>query len=143
MLDLLTIALEAHSDELNHHRRYEVSVGRDLLGDWVVTVRYGRVGGPLRELRFGSPDQEEARAIVHDRLRRRLSAPKRIGCGYGIRELTVSEVNAGEWVPAAVVAGFLATPAWVERITASTSPRVHRELAPVDPRLLACQGKQS
>ncbi|MCQ3922065.1 MAG: molybdenum metabolism regulator [Planctomycetes bacterium] len=108
MLDLLTIALEAHSDELNHHRRYEVSVGRDLLGDWVVTVRFGRVGGPLRELRFGSPDAEEARAIVHDRLRRRMSAPKRIGCGYGIRELSVpSNVNAGEWVPPAVLAGLL------------------------------------
>lgn len=108
MLDLLTIALEAHSDELNHHRRYEVSIGRDLLGDWVVTVRYGRVGGPLRELRFGSPDTEEARAIVHDRLRRRLSAPKRIGCCYGIRSLSVpSEAPAVEWAPLAVLVRLL------------------------------------
>ncbi len=82
MLDLLTIALEAHSDERNHHRRYELAVGRDLLGDWVVTVRYGRVGWPLRELRFGSQDVETARSIFADRLRRRLSAPRRIQCRY-------------------------------------------------------------
>lgn len=115
------IALEAHSDELNHHRRYEVSVGRDLLGDWVVIVRYGRVGGPLRELRFGSPDAQEAQAIVHDRLRRRLSAPRRIGCRYGIRELSVpSNVSAGDWVPPAMLAGLL---------TVATD-RAHRAYAP-------------
>lgn len=122
MLDLLTIALEAQSDELNHHRRYEVSVGRDLLGDWVVTVRYGRVGGPLRELRFGSADPEKARAIVRDRLRRRLSAPKRIGCGYGIRALSEpTALNAAEWVPAAVMLGLLAPPVSGEGVTPSTS----------------------
>lgn len=109
MLDLLTIALEAHSDELNHHRRYEVSVGRDLLGDWVVTVRYGRVGGPLRELRFGRPDAEEARAIVHDRLRRRLSAPKRIGCRYRIRELVVPpSITLSQWVPVSSISALAA-----------------------------------
>ncbi|QOJ13983.1 MAG: WGR domain-containing protein [Planctomycetia bacterium] len=109
MLDLLTIALEAHSDELNHHRRYEVSVGRDLLGDWVVTVRYGRVGGPLRELRLGSPDAEEAQAIVHDRLRRRLSAPRRIGCSYRMVGFsTEAELKGSNWVPGSVLAEMLA-----------------------------------
>jgi hypothetical protein len=144
MLDLLTIALEAHSDERNHHRRYEVSVGRDLLGDWVVTVRYGRVGGPLRELRFGSPDAEEARGIVHDRLWRRLSAPQRIGCGYGIRELSMpSEINAGEWVPAVVLGGLLSPGVAVERVTASTSPRARRAHVQARPDRPAYQGRQS
>ncbi|MBE7456082.1 MAG: WGR domain-containing protein [Planctomycetia bacterium] len=109
MLDLLTIALEAHSDERNHHRRYEVSVGRDLLGDWVVTVRYGRVGGPLRELRFGSPDAEAARAIVHDRLRRRLSAPKRIGCRYLVRLFSVADgMDPRDWAPLPVLGTLMA-----------------------------------
>lgn len=104
MLDLLTIALEAHSDERNHHRRYEVSVGRDLLDHWVVTVRYGRVGAPLRELRFGSPDVESAHAVVHDRLRRRLSAPRRIGCGYGVRLFSAAPgMPLRAWIPAEVL----------------------------------------
>ncbi len=99
MLDLLTIALEAHSDKRNHHRRYEVSVGRDLLGHWVVTVRYGRVGRPLRELRFGSPDVEVARATVHDRLRRRVSAPRRIGCCYRLSEFSAERgFEPGGWI---------------------------------------------
>lgn len=44
MDNLLTVAFEAHHPERNHHRRYEVRVGRDLFDDWTVTIRYGRVG---------------------------------------------------------------------------------------------------
>ncbi|GIK15206.1 MAG: hypothetical protein BroJett003_01700 [Planctomycetota bacterium] len=109
MLDLLTISLEAHNDERNHHRRYEVSVGRDLLGHWIVTVRYGRVGRPARELRFGSRDVETARSIFADRLRRRLSAVRRIGCAYRIRELSVPCNSAlSDWVPPPVAAVLMA-----------------------------------
>ncbi len=109
MLNLLTIALEAHSDERNHHRRFEVAVGRDLLGHWVVTVRYGRVGQPLREMQFGSPDPEQARTIVHERLRRRLSAPRRIGCGYRMVGFAVaSGVDATAWCPGGMLAAMLA-----------------------------------
>lgn len=100
MLDLLTIALEAHSDERNHHRRYEVAVDRDLLGDWTVTIRFGRVGWPLRELKFGSPAIERAQTIVQDRLQRRLSAPRRIGCRYRLRHLSMAApVDVTDWVP--------------------------------------------
>ncbi len=53
MHDILSVALEAHNHERNHHRRYEVSVERDLLGDWLVTIRFGRVGGGTQERRFG------------------------------------------------------------------------------------------
>lgn len=99
MLDLLTIALEAHSDERNHHRRYEVSVGRDLLDHWDVTVRYGRVGSPLRELRFGEADMGPARALVHDRLSRRLSAPRRLGCCYRMTGLaTQPDIEWAAWI---------------------------------------------
>lgn len=109
MLELLTIALEAHSDERNHHRRYELAVGRDLLGHWVVTVRYGRVGQPLRELQFAGPDADAARAVLRDRLRRRLSAPRRIGCAYQIRELVVPARTAlSDWLPASLTASLMA-----------------------------------
>lgn len=108
MLDLLTIALEAHSDERNHHRRYELAVGQDLLGHWVVSVRYGRVRQPLRELRLAGPDADEARAIVHDRLRRRLSAPRRIGCAYRMVEFTAEHGSEpGIWVPDSVLGQML------------------------------------
>ncbi len=104
MLDLLTIALEAHSDERNHHRRYEVAVGRDLLGHWVVTVRYGRVGQPLRKIQYGSPEAVEARTIMYDRLRRRLSAPRRIGCRYRMVEFTAEHGSEpGGWLPGNVL----------------------------------------
>lgn len=108
MLDLLTIALEAHSDERNHHRRYEVSVGRDLLEHWVVTVRYGRVGAPLRELRLGGADLTEARTVVQKRLRRRLSAPKRIGCRYTVRHVSTSDIiQLAQWISPATIADLV------------------------------------
>jgi predicted DNA-binding WGR domain protein len=44
MEDLLTVAFEAHHPERNRHRWYEVAVGRDLLENWTVTIRYGRTG---------------------------------------------------------------------------------------------------
>jgi hypothetical protein len=34
-----------------------------------------------------APSEEPIRAIIRDRLRRRLSAPKRIGCPYRLAEL--------------------------------------------------------
>jgi len=39
MDNLLTVAFEAHRDELNHHRRYQIVIGRDLLDDWTVSIR--------------------------------------------------------------------------------------------------------
>lgn len=108
MLDLLTIALEAHREERNHHRRYELSVARDLLDHWVVTVRYGRVGTPLLELRTGGPHVEGAKAVVEDRLRRRLSAPRRIGCRYRITGLASQNgLNLSDWVSTSLLSSFL------------------------------------
>lgn len=44
MDNLLTVAFEAHNAEKNHHRRYQVTLGRDLLNDWTVAICYGRTG---------------------------------------------------------------------------------------------------
>ena len=44
MDNLLTVAFEAHHAAKNHHRRYEVTIGRDLFDDWTVAVRSGRIG---------------------------------------------------------------------------------------------------
>lgn len=82
MREVLIFAMEAHNDERNHHRRYEVRVGTDLLNHWIVVIRYGRVGQPLHEIQFAEPDIATAKRVVQERLRRRLSAPRRIGCAY-------------------------------------------------------------
>lgn len=101
MMDLLTIALEAHSDEHNHHRRYEVSIGRDLLHHWTVTIRYGRVGQSMQRMQFADPRPEAMRAVVAERLRRRLSAHRRLGCPYLVRGLSLCEgMNVDDWIAA-------------------------------------------
>ena len=99
MRDILNIALEAHNHERNHHRRYEVSVERDLLGDWLVTIRFGRVGGGTQERRFGCADADAAQRVVRAHLRRRLSAPRRIGCAYRVLSLGSPSSVLNVWMP--------------------------------------------
>jgi len=109
MDNLLTIAFEAHNVEMNHHRRYQVIVGRDLLDDWTVAIRYGRTGQGGQEKRFSSPMAEDMRAIIRDRLRRRLSAPKRIGCPYRLTALNSAPgFDTSAWLPGDVMARFFA-----------------------------------
>ena len=109
MFTLLTIALEAHHDALNRHRRYVVEVGRDLLGDWAVTIRFGRVGKPLRDLRFGSPDEAAMRRVVREHLQRRLSAPRRIGCAYHVASMSAERGFAvAGWVSPRTLASLVA-----------------------------------
>jgi hypothetical protein len=44
MDNLMTVVFEAYNTELNHHRRYQITVGRDVLDDWTVSICYGRSG---------------------------------------------------------------------------------------------------
>jgi hypothetical protein len=107
MDNLLTIAFEAHHAGKNHHRRYEVTVGRDLLEEWTVAIRYGRVGQGGQERRYASPQPEAMRAVIRDRLQRRLSAPKRIGCPYRLATLsTTPGFDASAWLPGEIMARF-------------------------------------
>lgn len=107
MDNLLTVSFEAHHREKNHHRRYEVTVGRDLLDDWTVAIRYGRIGRGGQVLRYASPRPEEMRAIIRERLRRRLSAPKRIGCPYRLAGFSAAPgFDAWAWLPDDVMAVF-------------------------------------
>ncbi len=107
MDNLFTIAFEAHNSELNHHRRYQITLGRDLLNDWTVAICYGRTGQGGQEKRFASPRVDEVRAVIRDRLRRRLSAPKRIGCSYRLTTLNSAPgFEAASWLPGDVLARF-------------------------------------
>ncbi len=107
MDNLLTVAFEAHHAERNHHRHYEVRVGHDLFDDWTVTIRYGRTGQGGQERRYGSPEPDVLRAIIRDRLRRRLSAPKRIGCSYRLSAFSEAPgFDASSWLPGAIMDRF-------------------------------------
>ena len=109
MDNLLTVAFEAHHAGKNHHRRYEVTVGRDLFDDWTVAVRYGRIDRRGQECRYASQKPEEMRAVIRDRLRRRLSAPRRIGCPYRLAAFSHAPCfDATDWLPYDVMAGFFA-----------------------------------
>lgn len=110
MDNLLILAFEAHNAALNHHRRYEVVLGRDLFDDWTLAIRYSRVGQGGRLLRFASASPAEIRAIIRDRLRRRLSAPKRIGCPYQLAAFSAaSGFDASAWLPGDIMARFFAS----------------------------------
>lgn len=107
MDNLLTIAFEAHSTERNHHRRYQITLGRDLLDDWTVGIYYGRCGQRSQEKRFASDKVEEMRTLIRSRLHRRLTAPKRIGCAYRLSTFNVAPgIDPSVWLPGDVMAKF-------------------------------------
>ena len=107
MDNLLTVAFEAHHPDRNRHRRYRLTVVRDLFGDWSLTAEYGRVGTGGQVKRFAGPDQEGVRAEIRARLLRRLSAPRRIGCPYRVTALDAATgFDAAAWLPAELLARF-------------------------------------
>ena len=107
MDNLLNISFEAHNDEMNHHRHYGVTVGRDLLDAWTVAIRYGRSGQSGRELRYAGVEAGPMQAIIRERLLRRLSAPRRIGCTYSLAAFSVAPgFDAASWLPEDIMAGF-------------------------------------
>lgn len=109
MQNLLSLTLAAHHPARNHHRHYELLLGRDLFGDWTVTLRYGRIGTCGQTQQFSSHNVAELRGMIRERLRRRLSAPRRIGCAYRLVGLSVAAgCEPAEWLPADIVARFVA-----------------------------------
>jgi len=107
MENMLALSFEAHNPEKNHHRRYEMKVGQDLFGWWTVSIRYGRTGQLGRELSYAASEAKEMRAIVRDRLRRRLSAPRRIGCPYRLAAFSpAADLDTSSWLPADIMAHF-------------------------------------
>jgi len=110
MDNLLSLAFKAHHSERNHHRHYAVILGHDMLDDWTVAIRYGRTGQAGQERRYAAPEPDAIRAIIRDRLRRRLSAPKRIGCAYRLAAFTTAPgFDAAAWLPGDVMARFFHT----------------------------------
>jgi hypothetical protein len=61
------------------------SPGQDLFGNWIVETTYGRIGGKWRTIVTEVSNEDEALKQVQKALKRRQSAPKRIGVGYEVR----------------------------------------------------------
>lgn len=78
----LFIRLEARNPALNVARFYEVEVTSDLFG-LVVITRNGRIGSARgRQRVIAAGDEGKVQRAVLAALRRRQSAPKRIGAPY-------------------------------------------------------------
>jgi len=78
--------LEARDPARNIQRAYSIAYGQDVFGNWVVETTYGRIGGKGRTIVTVVNDEDETIRYVQKALKRRESAPKRIGVGYEVRE---------------------------------------------------------
>jgi hypothetical protein len=87
VLAIAEISLEAALPDDNLFRTYRVSVGRDLFEEWTVSIGYGRIGCTGRERVAHCATLDEAKRVVATMLKRRASAPRRIGCPYRIVHL--------------------------------------------------------
>ena len=87
MLTSLCIRLEARSVAHRCFRSYEIELGADLFGAWMVEMSCGRIGALGRtKVRSFSPTKE-AQAQVRACLRKRATAPRRIGVAYRVRRM--------------------------------------------------------
>jgi predicted DNA-binding WGR domain protein len=77
--------LEARDSERNIHRAYAIAYGQDLFGNWIVETTFGRIGGKGRTLVTVVKSEDEALQYVRKSLKRRESAPKRLGIGYKVK----------------------------------------------------------
>ena len=81
------IRMEATNPERKHFRSYVIEANPDLFGRWVIEVRYGKIGTRGRTTTYSSEDVQDAKQIVRQCLKRRASAPKRLGVPYRVQEL--------------------------------------------------------
>ena len=90
---MFAIELQAVSPQA-HQRAYEIHVGPDLFGQLVVTIEFGVIGRRGQRRVHLVADIAEAQAVVRQALRRRLSAPRRIGVPYRV----ITCHDAGCWL---------------------------------------------
>jgi predicted DNA-binding WGR domain protein len=89
----LHILLEARSAVRRCWRAYEIEVGADLFGAWLVEMSYGRIGTMGRSKIRSFATAADAQAEVNGCLRKRASAPRRIGVAYRLRRAS----QAADW----------------------------------------------
>jgi WGR domain len=99
MMSTFTALLEARDPSLGRFRAYLLEAGTDLFGAWLVDVTYGRIGTRGRRIRYVVQDENAARKLVRENLRRRATAERRIGVAYQFRQI----VDPKKWCPVAVM----------------------------------------
>jgi predicted DNA-binding WGR domain protein len=87
----LCIRLEARSAAHHCNRAYEIAVCEDLFGAWLVDMNYGRIGTLGRTKTRSFRTIFDAAAQVETCLRKRASAPRRIGVAYRLRSVVQAE----------------------------------------------------
>ena len=94
--------LEARNPAIGCARAYKVTLTRDLFGVFMVETRYGKIGTSGHALAYSFEEEDRARAFMETCLRRRQSAPKRIGVAYA----TIARFDLGQaWDGASVRSG--------------------------------------
>jgi len=81
-MNLLGILLHAKNPEHNIARAYTIRMGQDLFGNWIVQIIYGRIGTKGIEKNYLCSSKDHALEKVREVLKRRKSAPQRLGCPY-------------------------------------------------------------
>jgi predicted DNA-binding WGR domain protein len=86
-MSTVRIRLEARAPALRCHRAYEIAAGPDLFGIWIAEMTYGRIGTAGRTKIRSFARIEDAASKVDASLRRRATAPRRIGVAYRLRRV--------------------------------------------------------
>lgn len=86
MLSIAHIRLRLTDVASNRDRAYELEIDRDLFGEYSVSVRYGRQGSSLRTVRYTATDIAQAGRIAASILRRRITARRRLGSAYILKD---------------------------------------------------------
>jgi len=87
MMDAFRIELHAINPAKNNFRFYRIESGLDLFGDFLVVIRFGRIGTRGSSRTFVVENADEARLMVAECMKKRQTAPRRIGVEYRIRDL--------------------------------------------------------
>jgi hypothetical protein len=95
MRNAFCVSLEACDPALGRFRAYRLEASPDLFGVWLVDVTYGRIGTRGHRRRYAAEDEDGARKIIRQTLRRRATAKQRIGVSYRICEV----IDPGQWMP--------------------------------------------
>jgi hypothetical protein len=82
MLAEMQIELRACDPAANRRRAWRLEAGRDLFGVWTTEVQFGRIGHAGRTIRQAFTSEPELQTFVRRRLKRRATAPARIGVAY-------------------------------------------------------------
>ena len=106
------VRLEAKCAARRCFRNYEIAIGTDLFGVWMVEMSYGRIGAVGRTKVRSFETAEAARAQVHVCLRRRATAPRRIGVGYQLQRVDGSVTWQDETFNERLGSWFPALPEW-------------------------------